>query len=290
MAFRLLNGFIESEVVTTMMIEHLRKKLVAQNIVTVHTQAELGYGSSYKIPGTVTPTLYSYTGSPITPQAISATSTTIDISNYDFIPFYVNDVDANEVKAMNTAVVYSEEAGNAIATKIDAGIFTNLFSGATTTTSASLGVTSGGIILDTSTKILDYLEKFATTLRENNVDSDCVLTIPAFMYNAVVKYLGFNSGNQIISGTIVDGVLPNLFGCDIATSNQLPQGVAGGMLASEYAVLGGKRSAYHYIQGTTIAKSGSSEYNPAEWIQLGQCWGSGYSQPLAYYSGVVKKA
>lgn len=291
MSFRILTDFISADVITNFIIDNLDKVLVAKNVVTTHTQGELGYGSSYKIPGAGNLTLTQYNGTPVTPQALTQTAELIAIDKYPFINFYLNDSDVNEATALSVAGVYAQRAAYQIADSIDSGIFLGLYTGATKTTSASLGVTSGAKVLSDSTKVLDYLEAFATVLKEANADMDAVITIPSFMATALAKEVGIKVQNDSLAGSIANGfVVARLFGLDIYTSNNMPTGVAGGLIAGEYAVLGGKRDAYHYVQGTTIAKSGNSETNPASWNQLGQVWGSDYSQPLGYYAGVVKKS
>jgi hypothetical protein len=290
MAFRKLTDFIQADVITNFIIDALDKKLVARNVVANHTQAELGYGSSYKIPGTSPLTLVQYAGNAVTPENLTSTSEIVAIDKYPFINFYLQDSDVNEATALNTAMVYAERAGYQIANSIDADIFSALYSGATYTTSGSLGVTSGAIALTDSTKVLDYLEKFATTLREANADIDAVITIPSFMSTALAKEIGIKAQNVDLAGAIVPGYVTTLFGMDIYTSNNMPTGATGGLVAGEYVVLGGKRDAFHLVTGTTIAKSGDSETNPATWNQFGQVYGRDFSQPLAYYSGVVKKS
>jgi hypothetical protein len=291
MPFRILTDFIQADVITNFIIDNLEKSLVAINVVTTHSQAELGYGSSYKIPGAGNLTLTQYNGTPVTPQALTQSAELIAIDKYPFINFYLNDSDVNEATALSVAGVYAQRAAYQIAENIDRGIFSGLYTGSTKTTSTSLGVTSGAIIVNASNvNVLDYLERFATVLKEANAHVDAVITIPSFMATALAKEVGIKVQNDSIAGSIANGFVARLFGLDIYESNNMPTGVAGGLIAGEYAVLGGKRDAYHYVQGTTIAKSGNSETNPATWNQLGQVWGSDYSQPLGYYAGVVKKA
>jgi hypothetical protein len=289
MAFRKLTDFIQADVITNFIIDALDKKLVARNVVANHTQAELGYGSSYKIPGTSPLTLVQYAGNAVTPENLTSTSELVAIDKYPFINFYLQDSDINEATALNTAMVYAERAGYQIANSIDADIFYALYGGATTA-STTLGVTSGAIVLSDSTKVLNYLEAFATTLREANADIDAVITIPSFMSTALAKEIGIKAQNVDLAGAIVPGYVTTLFGMDIYTSNNMPTGTAGGILAGEYVVLGGKRDAFHLVIGTTIAKSGDSETNPATWNQFGQVYGRDFSQPLGYFSGVVKKS
>lgn len=290
MAFRKISDFINESVVTPFIIDTLDKNLVAANAVTMHTQAELGFGSSYKVPGTGDLTLTQYGGSAVTPQYVSSTSVNINIDKFPYVPFYLLDSDVNESNALSTATIYAERAGYKIQLDTDTDVFNALYAGASYTTSGALGVTSGAIALTDSTKVLDYLEKFATTLREANADANAVITIPSFMATALAKEIGIKAQNDSLAGDIVPGYVTRLFGMDILTSNNMPTGVAGGLVAGEYVVLGGKRDAFHYVRGTTIAKSGDSETNPGSWNQYGQVYGRGFSQPLAYYSGVVKKS
>jgi hypothetical protein len=261
--------------------------MVARNVVDTRTQAQLGYGSSYKVPGVGALTVNQYAGNAITPENATATNEIIAMDQYPYVSYYLEDSDVNEANALSVAGAWASEAGMRIAQVVDKYIFTKIAADAET--AAGLGVTGTAIQLDTDAKILDYVENFATVLKEANIDTDAVMVIPSFMEVSLSRSLGTLVQNPNIAGAIEAGKVGRLFGLDIYSSNNLPTGVAGGLAANEYRLLGGKRSCFHLVEGTSIVKSGDSETRPASWNQLGMVYGADFSNAVSWYTGVVRK-
>lgn len=274
----MITGFIKDK---------LEANMVARNVVDVRTQAQLGYGSSYKVPGVGALTVNSYAGNAVTPENASSTNEIIAMDQYPYVSYYLEDSDVNEANALSLAGAWGAEAGMRIAQVVDKYIFTKIAADAETAT--GLGVTTVPIALTDDAKILDYVELFATVLKEANIDADAVMVIPSFMEVSLTRSLGTLVQNQAVSGAIEAGKVGRLFGIDIYSSNNLPTGVAGGLAAGEYRLLGGKRSCFHLIEGTTIVKSGDSETRPASWNQLGMVYGADFSNAVSWYTGVVTK-
>lgn len=287
MPFRKLTDFIQADVITGFIKDKLEANMVARNVVDVRTQAQLGYGSSYKVPGVGALTVNQYSGTGVTPQDATSTNEIIAMDQYPYVSYYLEDSDVNEANALSLAGAWGAEAGMRIAQVVDKYIFTKITADAETAT--GLGVTATPIVLDTDAKILDYVELFATTLKEANIDSDAVMVVPAFMEVSLARSLGTLVQNQAISGQIEAGKVGRLFGIDIYSSTNLPTGVAGGLVAGEYRLLGGKRSCFHLVEGTSIVKSGDSETRPASWNQLGLVYGADFSNATSWFTGVVKK-
>jgi len=288
MGFRKLTDFIQSDVIVGMLRDKLEASMVVRNVVNVTTNSSLGKGSSYKIPGVGNLTVNAYDGTGVTPEAASMDAATIFMDQYPFINFYLEDSDVNEVSALSLAGAWAGEAGMRIAQTIDVDVLSAIDANAQAGT--GIGEADSGIVLDTSAKILNYVEDFATQLKEANVETDAVIVLPSFMGVALSRELGVNVNNQNVAGQIELGFVQKLFGLEVYTSNNLPAGVASGLASDEYSVIGGKRSAFHLIEGLTVVKNGDSETKPATWNQYGQVYGRGYSQENAWLKGVVSKS
>jgi hypothetical protein len=214
----------------------------------------------------------------VTPEDAGSDSETIVLNQFPFINFYLEDSDVNEASALSVAGRYAEEAATRIALDMDKKVFARIAAGAT---AGGAGLT--GQAITTATLALDYLEKFAIRLRESNVESNGAITVPSFMGIMLARELG-QVNNDAISGQLATGIIATgLFGYDIYTSNNLP------LTTGTYSVVGGKRSTYHLIEGTTIVKAGDSETKPATFNQFGQVWGSGFSNSAGYIVGTVTK-
>jgi hypothetical protein len=287
MAFRKITDFIQADVITGFIKDKLDATMVARNVVDTRTQAQLGYGSSYKVPGVGALTVNQYAGNAITPENATSTNEIIAMDQYPYVSYYLEDSDVNEANALSVAGAWAAEAGMRIAQVVDKYIFTKITADAETAT--GLGVTATPIALDTDAKILDYVELVATTLKEANIDMDAVMVVPAFMEVSLAKSMGVLVQNQGLNAAIEAGKVGRLFGIDIFSSTNLPAGVAGGLAAGEYRLLAGKRSCFHLVEGTSIVKSGDSETRPASWNQLGLVYGADFSNATSWYTGVVTK-
>jgi len=288
MAFRKLTDFIQADVITGFIQDKLYASTVARMITSNPSRATLGKGSSYKIPGTGTLTVNDYSGNTVTPQNLTSTNETIAMDQFPFVNFFLEDSDVDEATALYLAGVYAGEAGEAIAQAIDKYVLRKIKAGAVAA-ATGLGVTATPIQLNSNIKVLDYLQLFATTLKENNIESDVAIVVPPFMEIAVTRELGVTASNQSVSGMIEPGKIGHLFGCDIYSSTNLPAGVADTLVAGEIAVLGGKRSTFHTVEGLMIVKAGDAEGRPATWNQFGQVYGADFSNANGWYTGIVKK-
>jgi len=277
-AFRRLVDFVQEDIIIEMIIDKLEARAVSRAICDNQRFEALGRGSSYKIPGIVDLTVNEYDGTAITPEDAGTDSETIVLNQFPFINFYLEDSDVNEASALSVAGRYAEEAATRIALDMDKKVFARIAAGAT---AGGAGLT--GQAITTATLALDYLEKFAISLRESNVESNGAITVPSFMGIMLARELG-QVNNDAISGQLATGIIATgLFGYDIYTSNNLP------LTTGTYSVVGGKRSTYHLIEGTTIVKAGDSETKPATFNQFGQVWGSGFSNSAGYIVGTVTK-
>lgn len=261
--------------------------MVARNVIQNFSNAELGYGSSYKVPAVGNLTVSQYNGTALTNQDATSASSIIPMDQYPITPFYLEDSDVNEATALSLAGVWAGEAGMRIAQIMDTYIFAKLKTGSTVATGC--GVTGTPITIATDTAILDYVTKFATVMKEANLDSDAYIVVPSFMQVSLSRSLGVLVQNQIINGAIETGRVGTLFGIDIYASNNLPTGVAGGLAALEFGVIGGKRTCAHLVEGLSVYKSGDSETRVATWNQIGQVYGVGVSNAAGVLFGVVKK-
>jgi len=285
--FRKLTDFIQEDVIIAMIIDQLRAKMVAKNVIGVTSQRALGVGSSYKIPGVGALTVSDYTGADVTPEAVSQYNEIIAIDQYKLVNFNLQNSDVFESTALNLATVWATQAGTQIAEAIDKDIFTQIFAGATAD-ATNLGATTAAIAIDAS-NVLDYIEAFANDLGEANVSNDMVLVVPEFVGNALATAVGTKVLNPTIAGNIETGYVQTLFGMDIYKSNNLPKGVAGGLVAGEYAVVGGKRSLFMYVEGYTHVAEGVMQNQPASFNQYGQVYGRDFVNASGWYRGVCKK-
>ena len=290
MSFRKLTDFIQADVIVALIIDELRARNVAQFIVDAQSASSLGKGSSYKIPGIVDLTVNAYDGTAVTPENVTSKNATILMNKYPFINFYLEDSDVDEASAMPLAIEFARRAAEQIASTIDVDVLGAIEAGATTN-SGVLGVTTSPITVSTATNALDYVEDFATVLREANIETNSVIVLPSYVGVKVARELGVNVNNERIAGEGIEmGYISALFGYDVYTSNNLPTGVAGGLASGEYAAIGGKREDFHLIEGLTIVKAGDAETKPATWNQFGQVYGRDFSNAAGWYTGVVTKS
>jgi len=171
---------------------------------------------------------------------------------------------------------------------MDKDVLAVIFAGGTAN-ATDLGATTAPIALTSAEEIADYVEAFAAQLKEANADMDATITVPSFAGVKLSRYW-----SESLSGASTEeikrGFITNIYGIDVYSSNNAPTGVAGGLEAGEFAVIGGKRSAFTVVEGLTVVKSGDSETRgAAQWNQFGQVYGRGFSQPAAWYVGVVTK-
>jgi hypothetical protein len=289
MAIRLLTDFIQEDLIISMLIDSLDKNLVANQVVDVTSQITLGLGSSYKIPGAGNFSVVDYTTSAaVTMQNATDTAAYIYVDKFKGVPYKLDAVDIYESSALNLAAVMANRSGMDLATYIDADTFSTLFNGATS--ASNLGISTSAISIATDADAIDYVEEIAMTLSENNIASDMVLILPPFLAKKLVTAKARTIENEALAGDIVPGVVGTLYGINIYESNNMPKGTAGGLAAGEYGVIAGKRSCFHLVKGLTYFDTGKSENGAYVYNHNAQTWGSGFSQPLAWYRGVVRKA
>jgi hypothetical protein len=181
---------------------------------------------------------------------------------------------------------YTDEAAEVMAQTIEVDVYGHLSGSAQT--DAAIGVTTAPIAVDSSNAI-SYIETLATLAKENNISMGSIV-VPEFLGNALAAEVGTTVQNAATAQQIEDGAVAKLFGFMIYSSNNLPQGVAGGLAAGEFQTLIGKQSTYHQILGLTVAKSGNREKKPGTFNQFGQVYGRGFSNTNGFYAGVVEKA
>lgn len=280
MAFRKLVDFIQEDVIVAMIKDKLEKKAVARNVVDVKTQAQLGFGSSYKIPGVGSLTVNNYNGVSIVPEDATSTGSIITLDSYPYVSFYLEDSDVTEANALSVAAAWANEAATRIALSQDAGVFAKLATGATAGT--GLGVTGTPIVIVDAQDALDYVEKFADNLRSANVDEGSIV-VPSFIGVKLVSAIGTLGRNDALASVLGTGFVGKLFGFDIFESNNLPK------TGAEITMVGGKKNTFQLIDGLTIVKSGDSENRPATWNQYGQVYGSGYSNTSGFIKGTVSR-
>jgi len=290
MAIRTLTDFIQTDLIVGMLIDTLDKNLVANQVIDVTSQPTLGMGSSYKIPGVGNFTVVDYTTSAnVTMQNGTDTAAFIYIDKFKGIPYKIDAVDIYEASALNLAAVMANRVGLDLATYIDADIFSAIYQGATS--AANLGYSTSAISIATDTDAIDYIEEFAMQLAEANVNSDVAMVIPPFLSKKLTTALARTVRNDALAGSIVNySYVGDLYGISLYESNNTPKGTAGGLTVGEYSVIAGRRSSFHYVSGLTYVDSGKSENGAYTYNHNSQSWGRGFSQPLAWYRGVVKKA
>lgn len=284
MAFRKLTDFIQADVIVAMIIDELRAKNVAQYAVATYSDATLGTGSSYKIPGIVDLTVNDYTGTGFTPEATASTNATILMNKYPFINFYLESSDIHEGNALSIAVVYAQRAAAQIASAIDRDVFTTYNTGATAD-ATNLGSLASPLTVTTGAHAVSYVETFATKLREANVEEDGVIVLPSYVGIKFASELSQKVNNERIAGNGIElGYITQAYGFDIYTSNNMPT------LSGAYAAVGGKRDCFGLVTGYTHIESGMSETKPASWNQWGQVYGCNVVNAAGLYKGAVKKA
>jgi len=284
MAFRKIVDFIQVDVIVAMVIDSLRAKNVAMNVVSTWTQAQLGQGSSYKVPGIVDMNVIDYNGTAFTPQDAVSTYVRILIDKYPVIPFYLEGSDVSEANALSVAMVWAERAAEQIASKIDKDVFTTIEGGATASATI-LGSTGAPITVTTGTQALDYVEAFVTTLREANVEDNTAIVVPHYLGLKVAGEIGRTVNAQdLATQGIQAGYINTIFGVDLYESNNLPT------TSGVYSVVGGKRDDFALIMGLTSVDSGDSEFRMASYTKMGQVYGAGFVNSAAWYKGAVKKS
>ena len=282
MAFRKLTDFIQEDVIVALIIDELRARNVAQFVVDVQSNSALGKGSSYKVPGIVDFTVNAYNGTAVNPEDATSKNATILMDQYPFINFYLEDSDVDEASAMNIAVANAVRAAEQIASTIDKDVFTAIDAGAQTL--AGLGVTGTPIVVSSADDALAYVEVFAETLKEANIETGNIV-LPSYVGVKLASKLGTSVNNERIAGNGIElGFIDNLYGYGIYTSNNTP------LTSGEYTAVGGKADTFHLVTGLTVVKSGDSETKPATWNQFGQVYGRGFSQANGWYAGKVSKA
>ena len=290
MAIRTLTDFIQADVITGLLIDKLNERMIAKNVVTVTTQAALGMGSSYKIPGVGTLTSTSYaTGVALTSQAATQTNAIVSLDRNEIVQYLLQNEDVTEANAYSLVVLWADEAATVIARVIDKGIFTDLFTNGTTV-AGTLGATTAPINVNTGAEALAYIAAFAKELKKKKVLDDGYIVIPTWMgvYLATEMKGTYNPG--IAATAILEGVTNRLYGYDIYESDNMPTGVAGGIVAGEYAVVGGKRTCAAIVLGRTGATSGESESADGMWHRSNQVFGTKVIKAAGVLKGVIAEA
>ncbi len=282
---RVLTEFIQTNLVTAMLIKNLEDRLVSRSVISMATQTRLGEASSYKIPGVSSFTVEDYDGTALTEQAPVDKVATISVDQCKAVLFDLERVDRKEA-AENLVAAFTRQQSFDIAHAIDADLFADIFSGATT--NAGAGVTTSPIAID-STNAMEYIETLATLAGEANIFSR-KMVIPEFLANAIVAELGTTSSNQNLSGAVVPGFVTRLYDFDIYKSNNTPKKGDTGTAATEYSVLFGDPTTYHAVLGLGDYATDQNKLKISDWHRLAQWYGRGFSNSAGWYSGVITKA
>jgi len=290
MAIRTLTDFIQADVITGLLIDKLNEKMVAKNIVTVTAQATLGMGSSYKIPGVGTLTSTSYAvGTPLTSQAATQTKAVINLDKNEIVQYILENTDVTEANAYSLVVAWADEAATVIGRVIDKGIFTDLFTNGTAV-AGTLGATTAPINVNTGVEALAYIASFAKELKKAKVLDDGYIVIPTWMGVYLATELKGTYNPDIAARAILEGVTNRLYGYDIYESDNMPADVAGGLVADEFGVIGGKRSCAALVLGRTGAASGESETADGMWHRSTQVFGTKVINEDGILKGVIADA
>lgn len=289
MAFREITSFIEEELIIDMLRDKLEANTVAKQVVQVIPNSIVGKAASYDVPGITNLAVNQYDSSVdlVNQQGVTS-KINIAVDKYPVVPYQLQLSDLDESKITNTFGAFLNEAGERIAQDIDIDILGDIFANGTPGT--DLGVTTAPIALTNVDEMADYVETFATELAEANVTTDTVIVVPSFVARKLSRYYSEKVQNDSLAGSIVPGYITTIYGIDVYESNNLPAGVAGGLAAGEYAVVGGKRSCYHYIEGLTVMEEKSNPVGLSRIVHVAQVYGRGFSQTLGWKTGVVSKA
>ena len=195
-----------------------------------------GYGDTVKINGLgdVTVSNYAPNVTSITPQQLSAEQTLLKIDQAKYFAFYLDDVDAAQVKPKLMAEAMRKSAvalGNE-SDQLIAGFYTD----------AGVSVSSTSV---TVANALWVLAEAAEGLDENNVPMQgrWMVIPPWFHSKLVLNKILETDGSVDANNAYGNGFVGRAFGFDIYMSNNLSTGIGGiAGLGSHYALAGTSRA------------------------------------------------
>jgi len=288
MAFRKLTDFIQADVITGYIIDKLRARLTAKGIVEVSTNGALGKGSSFKFTGIGDVTIQNYTGADLTLEDATSTGVVVTLDKFPIGTYTIQNSDIDEASAFNMAMNLAEDVAGKVEQDIDKAVLLKIQT--TATDVATLGVTTAPISINTGAEALAYVGAIATKLRELNIETDGVIVLPAYLEILLASELKGAYSPEVADG-IRTGKFATLFGYDIVSSNNLPNGVAGGLAADELSFVAGRRKEAKLILGYTEMEMGIPHpTQPAQINRIGQVYGTKLTNTGAWINGVVKNA
>ena len=214
-----ITEFIPTNVVTAMMVDELRESLVFEGLVRTSTPANIGVGSSYKIPGVGAITVGDYTGADITVQDLSATDVSLSVDQAKYFAFYLDKVDSEQA-AKDVLPVYVDKASYELANTLDTYVASTLATNAGLT-NTGMGTAVSAVAIDETT-VLDWAGEIKEALDTANVPQEGrYLVVPPYVAAAIAK-TNIEKSSTTLESARMKGWVNEYLGMNIFMSNNLP--------------------------------------------------------------------
>jgi hypothetical protein len=205
-------------------LSNLSTTAVAAGICNRDYEGDASVGDSVKITSFTDPTIGTYTGAAITPEAISDATRSLLLDQKKYFDFELDDVE--RAQSVNGAAVLVEQINRAsygLSNTLDAYVLDLMGSGVSTSSPDHL-LTQAAI--DTAAEAYDLLVKMAALLDEADIpqESRWAVVTPGF-YGLMLKDSRFvAAGDAMAAGTRANGVVGQAAGLTLHKSNNLPDG------------------------------------------------------------------
>lgn len=225
-----LDTFIQSDVVSALVEESLRKQLVFGSNGVVNTKYVLDSmnSSSVQIPVIGDLTINNYTkNQTLSYENPTSTSQTLYLNEQRYFAFNIDTIDSDRAK-VNLVALHADRAGYNLANNVDQTIERIMASGAALTGSGAayvLGASGSAVSItaaasaSVTTSVYEYVTEFAKALDTQNVPQiGRWLIVPPSLHQKMVMAKTLESYGE---GAGVNGRVGRMMGFDVYTSNNL---------------------------------------------------------------------
>lgn len=205
-------------------LTNLSKTSVAAGICNRDYEGDASVGDSVNITSITDPTIGSYTGASVTPEAITDATRALALNQKKFFDFYLDDVErAQSVNGGAILAAAIDRASYGLSDTLDAYVLDLMGSGVSTSNPDHL-LTQAAI--DTAAEAYDLLVKMASLLDEANVPQEnrWAAVTPGF-YGLMLKDSRFvAAGDAAGAEARANGMVGQAAGLTLHKSNNLPNG------------------------------------------------------------------
>lgn len=275
-----IQNFIQSKLVTAIIILELRKASVFKNLVSTHTVAELGNGKSFTINGIGDITIQDYDGTDLTFDELSDTSAEVALDQSKAFAFYAEKVDT-QLAAVELVQKYAAKGAYKLGDTADTFIATGLTTLATVVNATPQDVDD--------TNIADVILAIKTKMDEENVPTEGRwMVVPPFISASIAKA---NIGTPTtLESARTKGYVDDFLGFRIYMSNNLVNGANVVAKPKARFMLAGISECYHFVDGIDEFEMSASEKRFATAVKGLNVYGGKVTQAKAVYKQDVQPA